>query len=77
LRGGDLINLIHIRGHTTDFSQRVEALEVNHAPVTEVRSNDVFGLRVVEHAREHTSSTKCRPAKRKALDFRFVRKREI
>jgi hypothetical protein len=23
--------MIHIRGHTTDFSQRVEALEVNHA----------------------------------------------
>jgi hypothetical protein len=31
LRVGDLI---HIRGHTTDFSQRVESLEVGHAPVT-------------------------------------------
>jgi hypothetical protein len=50
LRVGDVI---HIRGHTTDFSQRVESLEVNHAPVTEVGPNDDFGLRVVQHAREH------------------------
>jgi hypothetical protein len=50
LRVGDVI---HVRGHTTDFSQRVESLEVNHAPATEVRPNDDFGLKVVEHAREH------------------------
>src|SRR5215831_10569083 len=50
LRVGDVI---HIRGHTTDFTQKVESLEVDHAPVTEVRPNDDFGLRVVEHAREH------------------------
>jgi hypothetical protein len=50
LRVGDVI---HIRGHTTDFSQKVESLEVNHAPATEVGPNDDFGLKVVEHAREH------------------------
>ena len=46
-------DMIHIRGHTTDFSQRVESLEVDHAPATEVGPNDDFGLKVVEHAREH------------------------
>ena len=50
LRVGDVI---HIRGRTTDFTQKVESLEVNHAPVTEVGPNDDFGLKVVEHAREH------------------------
>jgi Elongation factor Tu domain 2 len=50
LRVGDVI---HIRGHTTDFRQRVESLEVNHEPVTEVGPNDDFGLKVVDHAREH------------------------
>ena len=49
LRVGDVI---HIRGYTTDFTQTVESLEVNHAPVTEVAPNDDFGLKVVEHARE-------------------------
>jgi len=46
-------DVIHIRGHTTDFSQRVESLEVNHAPATEVGPNDDFGLKVVGHVREH------------------------
>ena len=58
LRVGEMI---HIRGHTTDFSQRVESLEVNHAPATEVGPNDDFGLKVVGHVREHDVVYKVRP----------------
>ena len=58
LRVGDVI---HIRGHTNDFSQRVESLEVNHAPANEVGPNDDFGLKVVDHAREHDVVYKVRP----------------
>ena len=50
LRIGDKI---HIRGHTSDFSQRVESLQVEHAAVDEVGPGDDFGMKVVEHAREH------------------------
>lgn len=50
LRVGDMI---HFRGHTTDFGQRVESLQVNHAPVTEVGPKDDFGMKVREHVREH------------------------
>ncbi len=50
LRVGDTI---HIRGHTTDFKQRIDSLEVNHASVPEVGPKDDFGLKVREHAREH------------------------
>jgi len=50
LRVGDTI---HIRGHTTDFKQRVDSLQVNHAPVQEAGPGDDFGLKVREHAREH------------------------
>jgi Elongation factor Tu domain 2 len=50
LRIGDMI---HIRGHTTDFKQKVESLQVDHAPANEVGPKDDFGLKVVEHAREH------------------------
>jgi hypothetical protein len=46
-------DVIHIHGHTTDFTQKVESLEVDRAPVTEVGPNDDFGLKVIEHAREH------------------------
>jgi hypothetical protein len=50
LRVGDVI---HIWGHTTDFTQKVESLEVDHAPIAEVGPKDDFGLKVIEHAREH------------------------
>lgn len=50
LRVGDVI---HIHGHSTDFTQRVESLEVNHALVAEVGASDDFGLKVIDHAREH------------------------
>jgi hypothetical protein len=57
LRVGDVI---HFRGHTTDFTQRVESLEVNHASMTEVGPNDDFGLKVAEHARQHDALFKVR-----------------
>jgi cytoskeletal protein CcmA (bactofilin family) len=50
LRVGDVI---HIHGHTTDFTQKIESLEINRVPVSEVGPNDDFGLKVIEHAREH------------------------
>jgi putative protease len=50
LRVGDMI---HIQGHTTDFKQKVESLQVDHAPATQVGPKDDFGLKVIEHAREH------------------------
>ena len=50
LRVGDTI---HIRGHTSDFSQRVESLQVEHAAVNAVGPHDEFGIKVHQHAREH------------------------
>ena len=50
LRAGDMI---HIQGHTTDFKQKVESLQVDHLPATEVGPKDDFGLKVAEHVREH------------------------
>jgi len=50
LRVGDRI---HIKGHTTDFGQRVDSLQVEHQPVMEVGPNDDFGLKVTDHTREH------------------------
>ena len=50
LRVGDNI---HIRGHTSDFGQRVESLQIGHAQVDEVGPNDDFGMKVNDHARAH------------------------
>ncbi len=50
LRVGDRV---HIKGHTSDFQQRVESMEIDHAHVTQVGPKQEFGVRVIEHAREH------------------------
>jgi len=50
LRVGDTI---HIKGHTSDFTQLVDSMEVDHVHVNEARPGQSFGLRVKDHAREH------------------------
>ena len=50
LQAGDTI---HIKGHTTDFHQTVESLEVEHQRIERAEPGDTFGLKVIDHAREH------------------------
>ena len=49
LRVGDTI---HVVGHTSDFRQRIESMQIEHQPVSEVSARQEFGLRVTEHARD-------------------------
>ena len=44
---------IHIKGHTSDFEQTVESMEIEHEAIDVARPGDQIGLSVVEHAREH------------------------
>lgn len=44
---------IHVVGHTSDFTQTVDSMQVEHAPVQVARPGDQVGLKVVAHAREH------------------------
>ncbi len=50
LRVGDTI---HIKGHTTDFYQKVESMQVEHQPVNTAKKGDSVGLKVIDHVREH------------------------
>jgi len=50
LRVGDTI---HIKGHTSDFYQRVESMEIDHVHVNDARPGQSFGVKVKDHAREH------------------------
>lgn len=43
---------IHIRGHTTDFTQLVESMQVEHEPIQEATPGQSIGLKVVERVRE-------------------------
>jgi putative protease len=59
LRVGDNI---HVKGHTSDFSQRVDSLQIGHEAVQEVGASDDFGLKVVQHAREHDVVYRVKPS---------------
>jgi len=50
LHNGDTI---HIKGHTSDFEQKVESMQIDHAAVDTAKPGDQIGLTVIEHAREH------------------------
>lgn len=44
---------IHVIGHTSDFTQNVDSMQIDRAPVQSAKVGDVIGIKVVEHAREH------------------------
>lgn len=44
---------IHIKGHTTDFQQRVDSMQVEHQAIQRAEVGEEFGLKVSDHVREH------------------------
>ena len=44
---------IHIKGHTSDFTQTVDTIQIEHETVDKAGKGDNVGLKVTEHAREH------------------------
>ena len=44
---------IHIKGHTSDFTQPVDSMQVDNESVELAKPGDDVGLRVAEPAREH------------------------
>ena len=44
---------IHVKGHSTDFTQKVESMEYEHQHVDQAGAGQSVGLKVVDHAREH------------------------
>ena len=58
LRVGDTI---HVKGHTSDFTQQVESMQVEGQSVDVVRAGDDVGIKTLEHAREHDEVFKVTP----------------
>ena len=44
---------IHIVGHTSDFTQKVDSMQIEHESVQTAKVGDMIGIKVVDHAREH------------------------
>ena len=50
LRVGDTI---HIKGHTSDFTEKIDSMQIDNKPVAEATVGQLIGLSVREHVREH------------------------
>lgn len=46
-------DVIHVLGHSSDFTQKVNSMQIEHAPVQAAKVGDNIGIEVAEHAREH------------------------
>jgi putative protease len=50
LRVGDTIRVV---GHTSEHTQKIESMQLEHAPVDSARVGDSVGIQVDERTREH------------------------
>ena len=50
LKVGDTI---HVKGHTTDFTDVVESIQIDHESVKKAKKGDDVGIRLSDRAREH------------------------
>ena len=44
---------IHIKGHTSDFTQMVKSIQIEHESVQRAGAGQNVGITVKEHSREH------------------------
>lgn len=43
---------IAVKGTTTDFTQKVDSMEIEHEKVDRAEAGESIGLKVIDHARE-------------------------
>jgi len=46
-------DVLHFKGHTTDFQQEVESMQIEHEPVQTAKVGDSVGIKVKERVRKH------------------------
>ncbi len=46
-------DIIHIKGHTTDFTQTIESMEYEHRHIDQAPAGQSVGIKVKDHVREH------------------------
>ena len=57
----DVGDTIHIVGHTSDFTQTIDSMEIDREAVETAGIGDKIGVRVIEHARDHDKVYKVVP----------------
>ena len=44
---------IHIKGHTTDLTEPIKSIQIEHEQVQAAKKGDSIGVKVSDHVREH------------------------
>ena len=44
---------IHIKGHSSDFTQGVDSMQAEHANVSKAQAKDVIGIKVIQKVHPH------------------------
>ena len=44
---------IYVKGHTSDFQQAVDSMQVDHQPVQEAAAGQSVGIKVTDRCRKH------------------------
>ena len=44
---------IHVKGHTSDWTQNIDSMQIEHSSVDSAGPGDSIGIKVDEHAQEH------------------------
>lgn len=44
---------VRFRGYTTDFTQEIKSMQINHQDIPEAGEGDLVGILVVDRVREH------------------------
>jgi hypothetical protein len=46
-------DIVHIKGHTTDFVQRIDSMQIEHLSVDQAKKGDDIGIKVKDKVRDH------------------------
>ena len=53
-KGGLVVgDTVHIKGHTTDLTQTIDSIQIEHESVQEAGQGQAIGVAVSDHVREH------------------------
>ncbi len=44
---------IHIKGHSSDFTQTIDSMQIEHASVSEAKSGDSIGIKIAQKVHPH------------------------
>ncbi|MFH1347602.1 MAG: hypothetical protein ABIH22_02825 [Candidatus Margulisiibacteriota bacterium] len=46
-------DVVHIKGHTTDFTQKIDSMQIEHQNVAKAKKGDDIGIKVKDKVRQH------------------------